>query len=254
MLRAQLLGGTPSELLGAITGLTEARFPVYAPSHYSDGFVTAAASDTSRSAQNVPRTLIGTTIYSQPGAPVIAAQDGEISQIGDSPSLGRFVSLRDAYGNTYVYAQLGSVAALYPVLEPHQHSTINPRIAAGGGTVEPAPSGPATAGAQPRSPVSEGAAVSGFALGAPAGLEPAPSTPAPTPAPRPVAARTSQGAVRVFREGSNDVYLHRLRPGVQVIAGTVLGHVGAVDAAAAPTTRPSRTCSSRSARPGWGRR
>ena len=42
MLRAQLLGGTPSELLGAITGLTEARFPVYAASHFSDGFPTVS--------------------------------------------------------------------------------------------------------------------------------------------------------------------------------------------------------------------
>ncbi len=42
MLRAQLLGGTPSELLGAITGLTEARFPVHAASHFSDGFPTVA--------------------------------------------------------------------------------------------------------------------------------------------------------------------------------------------------------------------
>ncbi len=44
MLRAQLLGGTPSELLGAVTGLTEARFPVHAQSHFSDGFATVAAS------------------------------------------------------------------------------------------------------------------------------------------------------------------------------------------------------------------
>ncbi len=43
MLRAQLLGGTPPELLGAITGLTEARFPVHAPSHFGDGFATIAA-------------------------------------------------------------------------------------------------------------------------------------------------------------------------------------------------------------------
>jgi murein DD-endopeptidase MepM/ murein hydrolase activator NlpD len=240
MLRAQLLGGTPPELLGAITGLTEARFPVYAPSHFSDGFATAAASDSSETAQSAPRTLVGTTIYSQVGAPVIAAQDGEIVQIGDSPSLGRFVSLRDAYGNTYVYAQLGSVAALYPVLEPHEHTAVSTRIAHPGGASEPVPDGPATAGAQPRSPVSEGAAVSGFALGAPASLEPAPIVPSPASAPpasaQPVAPPKSQGVVRVFREGPNDVYLHRLRPGVQVLAGTVLGHVGAVDVAAAAAT------------------
>jgi len=234
MLRAQLLGGTPPELLGAVTGLTEARFPVHAPSHYSDGFQTIPARGSSPT-----RALAGTTIYSQVGAPVIAAQDGEIVQIGDSPSLGRFVSLRDAYGNTYVYAQLGSVAALYPVLEPHDHTAVSPRIVQPAG--EPAPSGPATAGAQPRSPLSEGAAVSGLALGATAGLEPAPSTAAPAPAPVPtqpvVPPPTAPATVRVFRSGPDDVYLHSLRPGVQVIAGTVLGHVG-TEASEASDTPP----------------
>src|SRR6202011_3197619 len=85
MLRAQLLGGTPSELLGAITGLTEARFPVHARSHFSDGFPLAAAGR-SGSTTSIP----GTTIYSQAGAPVIAVQDGEIVQIGRSPTLGRY--------------------------------------------------------------------------------------------------------------------------------------------------------------------
>jgi hypothetical protein len=81
--------------------------------------------------------------------------------------------------------------------------------------------------------VSEGAAVSGFALGAPAALEPAPSIPAPAPAltaPKVASPRTPPaGTVKVFRAGADDVYLHRLRVGVQVLAGTVLGHVGAVD-------------------------
>ena len=77
LLRAQLLGGTPPELLGAITGLTEARFPVHAPSRFGDGFATLAAHGSSPA-----KTLAGTTIYSQAGAPVIAVQDGEIVQIG----------------------------------------------------------------------------------------------------------------------------------------------------------------------------
>jgi hypothetical protein len=238
MLRAQLLGGTPSELLGAITGLTEARFPVYAASHFSDGFPTVPASDRSEIGQQPAKTLVGTTIYSQAGAPVIAVQDGEIVQVGDSPSLGRFVSLRDAFGNTYVYAQLGDVASVYPVLEPHVHTAVSARIARAGGIgskAEPAPSGPATAGAQPRSPLSEGAAVSGLALGAAAGLEPAPSAPSSPPA---VAAqpRTPPANVREFREGPDDVYLNPLRPGVQVIAGTVLGHVGAGTSVGAAAT------------------
>jgi Transglycosylase SLT domain len=222
MLRAQLLGGSPPGLLGAITGLTEARFPVHAASHFSDGF---AAAPGPASGSAVPNTLVGTTIYSQAGAPVIAVQDGEISQIGNSPTLGRFISLRDAFGNTYVYAELGRVAALYPVLVPHPHSKVSARIGQAGGPGETPPSGPATAGSQPRSPVSEGATVSGLALGAAAGLEAAPGPPSPPPVQStPVTA--PKPAVRVFREGPNDVYLHPLRAGSQVIAGTVLGHVG----------------------------
>jgi Transglycosylase SLT domain len=241
MLRAQLLGGTPSELLGAVTGLTEARFPVHAPSHYSDGFATVPATGTPSA--GTPKTLVGTTIYSQQGAPVIAVQDGEIVGLGETPSLGRYVSLRDAYGNTYTYAELGSVATLYPVLEPHEHTAVSSRIAQSGAAGEPAPSGPASAGAQPRSPLSEGATVSGLALGAAAGLEtapPAPVTPPAAsipPAPSPPAADNQ----REFRSGDDDVYLHPLSVGVQVLAGTVLGHVGGGTSAQGSTGTGSGT-------------
>jgi hypothetical protein len=226
MLRAQLLGGTPSQLLGAVTGLTEARFPVHAPSHYSDGFATVPAGGASLA--GAPKTLVGTTIYSQLGAPVIAVQDGEIVASGETPSLGRYVSLRDAYGNTYTYAELGSVAALYPVLEPHEHTAVSSRIASSNGSSEPAPSGPASAGAQPRSPLSEGATVSSLALGAAASLEapPASSTPPPASAAPAAASPSPAATVREFSAGSDEVYLHPLSVGVQVLEGTVLGHVG----------------------------
>jgi hypothetical protein len=223
MLRAQLLGGTPSELLGAITGLTEARFPVHAVSHFSDGFPLAGAGRS-----GPPTSIPGTTIYSLTGAPVIAVQDGEIVHIGSSPTLGRYVSLRDAYGNTYTYAQLGDVSSLYPVLQPHAQTTVSRRIVAPGAAAEPAPNGPATAGAQPRSPISAGADVSGFAQEAAAALERAPSPPATqsaAPAVRPPKPRAAK-VPRVFREGPNDVFLHSLQVGAQVISGTVLGHIG----------------------------
>jgi soluble lytic murein transglycosylase-like protein len=170
MLRARLLGGTPPELLGAITGLTEARFPVYAASHYSDGFPTTEGPS--------PHTVPGTTIYTQAGAPVIAAQDGRITQIDPAGPFGPSISLVDVYGNAYTYAGLGTLASLYPVLE----------------SVE--------AGA-PRA-----TGLSGV------GLDVGLSSPA------------AGGATRVFREGSENVYLHPLHVGAQVIAGTVLGHVG----------------------------
>ncbi len=171
MLRAQLLDGTPPQLLGAVTGLTEGRFPVYAAAHYSDVFPTVEAPS--------PHTVAGTTIYAQADAPVIATQDGRIVSIEQSGPLGLSISLLDAYGNTYTYSELGTLASLYPVLE-----------AAGSG------------GAHAASVRSV-----------------APGASAPTPA--------ASGATSMFRAGSENVYLHSLRVGVQVIAGTVLGHVGA---------------------------
>ncbi len=218
MLRARLLAGTPAELLGAVTGLTEAHFPVHAAAHFSDGFPSAPASGSG------PASLVGTVIEAQPGAPVVAVQDGEITQIGRSKALGHFLRLRDAFGNTYTYAQLGDIASVYPVLEPHLQSTVSTRISQPPAS-EPPPSGPATAGAQPRSPMSEGAAVSGLALGAAASLETAPA--AATPPASPSASPPAPASVKVFREGTNDVYLHALRAHVQVIAGTVLGHIAA---------------------------
>ncbi|HEY5192863.1 MAG TPA: lytic murein transglycosylase [Solirubrobacteraceae bacterium] len=168
MLRARLLGGTPPELLGAITGLTEARFPVYAASHYSDGFPTTEGPS--------PHSVPAATIYSQAGAPVIAVQDGRITQIDSTGPFGPSISLVDAYGNTYTYAGLGTLASLYPVLE----------------SVEGAPRAAGLAGV-----------VSNAGSTSPA-----------------------NGATRVFRVGTENVYLHPLRVGAQVIAGTVLGHLG----------------------------
>jgi hypothetical protein len=272
MLRAKLLGGTPSELLGAITGLTEARFPVHAKSHFADGFLTVSATGAKAPAQ-----IAGTTIYSEADAPVIAVQDGQIVQIGDSPQLGHFVTLRDAYGNTYTYAKLGSVAQLYPVLKPHDAEGDASTTSPGEAPAEPKPTAPASAGTHTEvtPPAGEGSSLSALSLGSTSALEaPAPGSGTPTQAPAagneasagsaasgtpgasaqtqpqagasagsaeaaPSASGSEQPAspsaspeatARVFRSGPDDVYLHELHAGVQVIAGTVLGHVGGAEA------------------------
>jgi hypothetical protein len=173
MLRARLLGGTPPQLLGAITGLTESRFPVYAAAHFSDGFPSTEGVSS--------HTMPGTTIYTQADAPVIAVQDGRVTQIAQSGPFGPSISLKDAYGNTYTYAGLGTLSTVYPVLEAVESK---------------------------RSAAARGALAS-FAPGAT------------------VTTSASNGATRVFRAGSDNVYLHPLHVGAQVIAGTVLGHVAA---------------------------
>jgi hypothetical protein len=181
LLRARLLGGTPPQLLGAITGLTEARFPVYAAAHYDDVF--PATEGTS------PHTVPGTTIVSQDGAPVIAVQDGTIVHIGQAGALGRSISLEDAYGNTYIYSELGTTATLYPMLEAAESKPSSSRHARAA-TSSTAP-GATTARRGPWAPTAAAA-----------------------------------GATRVFKAGTENVYLHPLHVGVHVIAGTVLGHVG----------------------------
>ncbi len=171
MLRARLLGGTPPQLLGAITGLTESRFPVYAAAHFSDGFPSTEGV----ASHAVP----GTTIYTEADAPVIAVQDGRVTQIAQTGPFGPSISLKDAYGNTYTYAGLGTLSTVYPVLEAVESKR----------------------SATPRG------ALSSLAPGAT------------------VTTSASNGATRVFKAGSDNVYLHRLHVGAQVIAGTVLGHV-----------------------------
>ncbi len=147
---------------------------MYAASHYSDGFPTTEGTS--------PHTVAGTTIYSQAGAPVIAAQDGRITQIDPTGPFGPSISLMDAYGNTYTYAGLGTLASLYPVLEAVEAGHLSRAHGSSSGRAD------RVTAIHPH---------------------------------RPRVARR-----HAFRDGSENVYLHPLRVGAQVIAGTVLGHVG----------------------------
>ena len=63
----------------------------------------------------------GIKIFARRGAPVVAVNDGRIVRIGRSKRLGRFVQLRDVYGNTYTYARLAKVAKNYPVPKQRTH-------------------------------------------------------------------------------------------------------------------------------------
>ncbi len=46
---------------------------------------------------------------------MVAVNDGVITEIGKSKRLGRYLVLRDAYGNRFTYAKLGKVSEVYPV-------------------------------------------------------------------------------------------------------------------------------------------
>jgi hypothetical protein len=120
LLRAQLIGGIPSGLIGALTGLVQGHFPVAAPAKYADDNVVSLAkqkvktSNASIAINSNPATK-GTSIFAKKGSPVIAVNDGKIVRVGTSRQLGHYIELQDATGNIYTYAELGTVTKSYPV-------------------------------------------------------------------------------------------------------------------------------------------
>ena len=136
LMRARLIGGLPSNLVGSLTGLTQGHFPVAAKATYADDLSEAEAKKLgkrSRKAGN--RALVvegskhrrGIKVFARRGAPVVAVNDGRIVRVGTSKRLGHFVQLQDTYGNTYTYARLAKVAKSYPA--PRQRTTTAKQVA-----------------------------------------------------------------------------------------------------------------------------
>ena len=85
-------------------------------------------------------------LMSAPNAAVVAVQDGRIVQLGSSRKLGKYVVLRDVYGDVFTYAGLGSIAPTYrlpkaPGASREVRRSSQPRAAH-----DPAPAQPASAG------------------------------------------------------------------------------------------------------------
>jgi hypothetical protein len=252
LLRAKLIGGLPADLVGSLTALTQGHFPVAARARYADdlrdqqagkrvkGHNAAVPINSNPSRRSVD-------IYAKRKAPVIAVNDGQIVKIGSSRRLGRYVVLQDVSGNVYTYGHLGSVSTLYPVPKEKKISArdIARELKLAAPKPESAPKQPATAGRQPGS-VSHVAHGRRARASHQAPVAPTADTPVkerlfanPT---RPNAFKAggdrqvnSSPSITTFRAyftralGLNrkDVVLRRLRPGSQVIAGTILGRIGA---------------------------
>jgi soluble lytic murein transglycosylase-like protein len=247
LLRAKLIGGLPDDLVGALTGLTQGHFPVAARATYADSISKRQLALRSRSG-NAAMAVGGSptrraiNIYSRRGAPVIAVNDGIVKKVGFSQSLGRYVVLQDVYGNLYTYAKLGKVAPSYPAPKPRPISTtalaktleLPPR--------DPRPLQPATAGRQPASFGKAAAKPQRTRLAlrrvpvAKERLFAHPGRPNSYRAGgeeqlmqsgKPVAGYTTFQAYfkQVLGLGRDDVVLRKLRPGSQVISGTILGRI-----------------------------
>jgi len=157
LLYARAYGKLPGDLVGSLTGLTEgAHFPVAADARYADDISTRAALSRATPQQreaygNAAEVIAssptrrGINIFSNQGAPVVAVNDGVIAKLGNSKRLGRYVVLRDAYGNRFIYAKLGRIVrnrrlTVMPTGKekrvPVDSENIRPRLRAFPGRVE----------------------------------------------------------------------------------------------------------------------
>ena len=270
LMRARLISGLPNDLVGSLTGLTQGHFPVHAKARYADDLTEREARVARKKGATVPvesdAARRAVNIYAKAGSPVIAVQDGKIVKMGESDRLGRFVQLRDAYGNTYTYGHLKKLAHLYPV--PKQRTVSKQQVSdelklTKKGDRDPMPTAAASAGRQ----LSDAAAQAAPTL-TPAGAALSPAAAADAAAPsvekerlfanpyRPQSFENG-GEEQLFRSGAvipgfstfksffteiygldrKDVVLRELRVGSKVIAGTILGRIGKTDDETAPHTK-----------------
>jgi hypothetical protein len=258
LMRARLIGGLPSDLVGSLNGLTQGRFPVYGKARYAGDGSARAASRRAKPGRNVANpvesqaTRRGIDMYAKPGTPAIAVQDGTITAIGTSARLGRFVRLRDVYGNTYTYGHLKRVARHVPVPKPKTQSraSIADELALPGR--DPRPTGAASAGRQTTPSAATQAArrdaadLTKFAAPIPASTNAAVGKERLFANPSRSNSFANGGAEQLLQAGSelgsnatlrsyftgafgldpSDVELKRLIVGRRVIAGTILGRLG----------------------------
>jgi soluble lytic murein transglycosylase-like protein len=273
LLRAKLISSYPKAVIATLTGLIDGRLPLtgkhlsWSPvvlaalfhssatagakavasagaaassavpgssPALSPAAAAAAATSKAGAAQAAAHPLQLVELLSSPHASVVAVQDGRIVQIGDSRKLGKFIVLRDVYGDLFTYAGLGSIAPDYVLAKVHAADARSPVVEAAS-THEHAPSQPASAGTQSpvtlqvKTPLARARAAEEQVTIAVAAQE---TAPAGMERPRLFAhpgnpdARAAAVA-SAARRARNDIAGQRLplRRGSVVASGTVLGRV-----------------------------
>jgi hypothetical protein len=188
LLRAKLISTYPKSVIATLTGLTDGRLPVkggrvtWTPAPPSSATANAAAvapqaaaatsspasagapastpgaaaTPTAAAAAAAANTKSGSAskalqlveLMSSPKASVVAVQDGRVVGLGKSRRLGKYLVLRDVYGDLFTYAGLGSIAPTY-TLPKARHKPVKSPVVETAGTRDPAPSQAASAGSQP---------------------------------------------------------------------------------------------------------
>ena len=197
-------------------------------------------------------------IFARPHAAAVAVADGTVIGIGHSPTVGTFVRLRDGFGNTYTYGNLSAVAAYHLTVRPEQPSATSSlatpsELASGPAPTAAASAGdqasgggasPAAAAAEPASTrtlttTSSAATASPFAafdfrpgLTDDATIFGGPRLPSRSAATQALGAQQERKLVNRYYTSSlamprDQLVPKRLRVGSHVLAGTILGYLGA---------------------------
>ncbi len=112
LLRAKLISSYPESVIATLTGLVDARLPV-TDKQVAWGSPLGAAPSASSATANATKASAApqlVDLLSAPNAAVVAVADGRILGLGSSRKLGKYVVLRDIYGDVFTYAGLGSIA------------------------------------------------------------------------------------------------------------------------------------------------
>ena len=199
-------------------------------------------------------------IFARAHAAAVAVQDGTIIGVGRNRRLGTYVRLRDDFGNTYTYGNLRSVAAYYLSSKPLGTSVTSSLATPSQLASGPTPTAPASAGAQATGGLDGAVAAAALAkeLAAPNTTATAvAATASPFAAfdfrpgltddatifggPRLASPRSLRHVLRAAEEnklvdryftsafglGRDQLEARPLRVGSRVLAGTILGYLGA---------------------------
>jgi Transglycosylase SLT domain len=181
LLRARLIASFPRSVIGTLTGLVDGRTPTPgahlgntssatagavpvstqptpavapppADAAAATGFtpppppkVAARRAEAVADAPAKPSQLV--ELLGAPRAPVVAVQDGRIVRLGHTHRLGKYLVLRDIYGDVFTYAGLGSIAPTYRPAIPAVPAHGAPQRSAAE-SKDPAPTQPASSGRQ----------------------------------------------------------------------------------------------------------
>ncbi|MCL2770663.1 MAG: lytic murein transglycosylase, partial [Solirubrobacterales bacterium] len=209
---------TANSLLQSVAPAPNPTSPAPSPGAAVKASAAGARGGAAHAAHAAPRPLVELAAPSQ-GA-VVAVQDGRVVALGSSRALGRYVVLRDVYGDLFTYAGLGDIAPRYWRGPPGSRGGQAPRAALLGvsSSRDRRPSAAASAGTQP--PVTLHVTPSPAPRARPRTVTPAKSAPAhpatvaraaaPAPAPTPARAGGLAGGLAI--EHKMSFYAHPDNP------------------------------------------